>query len=128
MDPDRLRDIPLFEGLSTREREQVARWADEVDVSDGKHLIDEGEFGYEFFVMESGAAEVRHGGEVIATLSAGDFFGELALMEEERRTASVVATDSSTVIVMTRQSFDQMAREMPEVAQRIRDKVASYQR
>lgn len=128
MDPDRLKDIPLFEGLSTREREQIARYADEVDVGEGKHFIDEGEFGYEFFVIESGAADVHHGGEVIASLGPGDFFGELALMDEERRTASVIATESTTVIVMTRQAFDSMAREMPEVAQRIRERVASYRR
>jgi CRP/FNR family transcriptional regulator, cyclic AMP receptor protein len=128
MDPDRLKDIPLFEGLSGKEREQVARWADEVDVSEGKHLVDEGDFGYEFFVIESGAADVQHGSDAIATLGPGDFFGELALMEEERRTASVVATHPSTVIVMTRQAFDSMAREMPDVAQRIRDRVAQYRR
>lgn len=128
MDPDRLKDIPLFAGLSAREREQIARWADEVDVAEGRHLVDEGDFGYEFFVIESGAAEVRHDGQTIATLGTGDFFGELALMDEERRTASVVATEPSRVIVMTRQAFDSMAREMAEVAERIRQRVKSYRR
>jgi len=129
MDPARLNSIPLFEGLSKKEREQVARLADEVDVPEGKQLIEQGEIGWEFFVLESGAVEVRTGDEVIATLGPGDFFGELALQDpEHRRTASVVATAPSTLIVMTGQAFRSVEGEMPEVAKKIRDAVAGYGR
>ena len=123
MDPARLKKIPLFAQLSEREREQVARWADELDVPEGKHLVDEGQFGYEFFVIEEGSADVLQGDTRLAQLGAGDFFGEIALVEEERRTASVVATTPMRAIVMTRRDFRQMESEMPSVCAAIRQAI-----
>jgi CRP/FNR family transcriptional regulator, cyclic AMP receptor protein len=123
MDPARLKTIPLFASLSERERNQVAHWADEVDVAEGKHLIDEGQFGYEFFVIEEGNAQVRHGDETIAQLGPGDFFGEIALVEEQRRTASVIATSPMRAIVMFGRDFRQMESELPGVAARIRQAI-----
>jgi CRP/FNR family transcriptional regulator, cyclic AMP receptor protein len=123
MDPARLKTIPLFASLSDREREQVAQRADEVDVAEGKHLIDEGQFGYEFFVIEEGNAQVRHGDETIAQLGPGDFFGEIALLEEQRRTASVIATSPMRAVVMFGRDFRQMESELPEVAARIRQAI-----
>ncbi len=126
MDPSRLKPIPLFEALSEKERQQVAQWADEVDVGAGKTLIEEGQFGWEFFVIESGAAEVRHGDEVIRTLGPGEFFGELALLEDQRRSASVVTTEPTTVVVMTGREFRQMERDLPEVAAKIQEAIGQY--
>jgi CRP/FNR family cyclic AMP-dependent transcriptional regulator len=123
MDPARLKSIPLFAALSDREREQVARWADEVDVAEGKHLVDEGQFAYEFFVIEEGTAEVRHGEDTVASLGPGDFFGEIALLEHVRRTASVVATSPMRAIVMFGRDFRAMEAELPDVAARIRQAI-----
>jgi CRP-like cAMP-binding protein len=120
MDANRLKQLPLFRSLSEKEREKVAQWADEVDVQQGKHLVDEGQFAYEFFVIEDGTAEVRKGDQKLAELGPGDFFGEIALMEEERRTASVIATTGLRVIVMTRRDFGSMQSELPSVAATIR--------
>jgi CRP/FNR family cyclic AMP-dependent transcriptional regulator len=119
VDPERLRSVPLFTGLEKRELEAIGRLADEVDVPEGKHLVEEGEFGYEFFTLEDGRAEVRRDEETIAELEAGDFFGEAALTGEERRNASVVATSPVTAIVMTRQAFRQMRNDVPSVCERI---------
>ena len=124
MDPNRLRSIPLFTGLEKGEIESVSRWADEVDVPEGRHLVEEGDFGYEFFAIEDGRAEVRHGDEAIAELGPGDFFGEVALSGDARRTASVVATAPLTAIVMTRQAFHSMRGEIPVVCDRIHAAVA----
>lgn len=123
MDADRLTSSPLFEGLSKKEREHVARQADEVDVPAGKVLAQQGELGWEFFVIETGAAEVLVDGEKVAELGPGDFFGELALLgnRDRYRTATVTATDPSTLIVMTRQAFDDFRREAPEAAKRIEE-------
>lgn len=123
MDPVRLKNIPLFADLSDKERSQIGRWADEVEVQEGKHLIDEGRFGYEFFVIEEGTADVTHGDRTIASLGPGDFFGEIALVEAERRTASVIATEAMRAIVMTRRDFAEMQAEMPNVAATIRQAV-----
>jgi CRP/FNR family transcriptional regulator, cyclic AMP receptor protein len=123
MDPARLKKLALFGDLSDKERQQVARWADEVEVPEQKHLIDQGQFGYEFFVIEEGKAEVRRGDEVLAELGPGDFFGEIALLEEDRRTASVIAEEPMRAIVMTRRDFREMQDEMPSVAAKIRQAV-----
>lgn len=123
MDPNRLRSVPLFSGLDKGALETVSRWADEVDASDGETLVEEGDFGYEFFAIEDGRAEVRHGDETIAELGAGDFFGEMALSGDARRNATVVAVAPLTAIVMTRQAFRQMRHEIPAVCERIESTV-----
>lgn len=121
MEASALKAIPLFSRLSERERAAVARWADEVDVPEGKHLVDEGRFSYEFFVIREGTAEVRQGGETIASLGPGDFFGEVGLLGEDHlRTATVVATSPLRVIVMLDRDFAAMDRDLPKVAEDIR--------
>jgi CRP-like cAMP-binding protein len=119
MDPERLRSVPLFAGLEKRELEAISRHADEVDVREGELLVEEGDFGYEFFTIENGRAEVRHDEAVIAELEAGDFFGEQALSGDVRRNASVVAASPMTAIVMSRQAFRQMRNDVPTVCTRI---------
>lgn len=123
MDPKRLKSVPLFEGLSRRDLQQLGRWADEVDIPEGKRLAHQGEFAYEFFVIEDGTADVSKEGRVIATLGPGDFFGEIGLMQTVRRTATVVATSAMRLIVMHRREFSAMEGEMPNVAKEIRTKL-----
>ena len=120
MDPKHLNTIALFANLSRRQREEVARQADEIDVEAGKQLIGEGRFGYEFFVIENGSAEVVRDGRHVADLGPGDFFGEMALLGEVRRTATVVASTPMTALVMTDQAFKSLAHNMPDVADQIR--------
>ena len=100
MDAKRLEPLPLFRDLSRKEREQIARWTDEVDVPAGYHLLEQGRLPHEFFVIEKGTVAVAKDGEHLADLGPGDFFGEIAIMEHDRRTASVVATTPVTAIVM----------------------------
>jgi CRP/FNR family transcriptional regulator, cyclic AMP receptor protein len=120
MDAARLQGIGFFSGLTKQELERVASWTDEVDVSEGQELASEGRFAHEFFVIEDGLADVLKAGESIAELGPGDFFGEIGLLETERRTASVVAKSPMRVIVMFQREFKQMELEMPAVADRIR--------
>ena len=123
MDAKSLERVPLFAGLSHREREQVARWADEIDLPSGKHLLDEGRLPHEFFVILDGEVEVTHDGQLLATLGTGDFFGEIALIEHGRRTASVVTSTPVTLAVMSGSSFDAMRHELPRVAERINEAI-----
>jgi CRP-like cAMP-binding protein len=120
VDADRLKSIPLFANLSDRERAEVARFADEVDVPAGKTLAEEGEFAYEFFVIQQGTAEVTKDGKVLAQLGPDDFFGEIGLVESERRTATVVAKSPMELIVMFGPNFRRLERELPEIAAQIR--------
>ena len=117
---DKLAEIPLFASLSKRDREQIARAADEVQVETGKHLAEQGRFAYEFMAIEEGTAEVTHDGERLAELGPNDFFGEIGLLETERRTATVTATTPLTAIVMFGPNFRHVERELPELAQQIR--------
>ena len=121
MDEHTLADLPLFSTLSRKERKRVARWADEVDIAEGYHLLNEGAFPYEFYVILEGDVAVTRDGETLATLGRGDIVGEIALLEHERRTATVVAASPVRVAVMTRPSFDEMRAEMPDVATRIEE-------
>jgi len=115
----RLKDVPFFSPLTRKELAFVAQQTDELDVSAGKVLAKEGDLGREFFVVESGTAEVTKDGEHIADMGPGDFFGEIALIAEERRTATVTATSPMLVIVMSRASFRAIDRMMPEVHARV---------
>jgi CRP/FNR family transcriptional regulator, cyclic AMP receptor protein len=119
VDAKRLEGVRIFSGLSKKELEQVAGWTDELSVREGYELATEGRFAHEFFVIEEGTAEVVQGGARIADLGPGDFFGEIALLETERRTATVRATSPMEVIVMFEREFKQMERALPAVADRI---------
>ena len=123
MDPSRLEGVAIFSGLTKGELERVSRWADEVSVPAGYELAREGQFAHEFFIIEDGAAAVVVNGDRIAELGAGDFFGEIGLLETERRTATVVATTPMELIVMFEREFRQMEREMPSVATRVRSAI-----
>jgi len=123
MDAKQLEGIGFFSGLSKKELEKLAQWTDEVSVSEGHALATEGQFAHEFFVIEEGSAEVMQNGERIAELGPGEFFGEIGLLETERRTASVVAKTPMQLIVMFQTQFKQMEREMPAVAGRIRSAI-----
>jgi CRP/FNR family transcriptional regulator, cyclic AMP receptor protein len=123
MDAGRLAGVGFFSSLSKQELGKLAQWTDEVSVGEGHELATEGQFAHEFFVIEEGSAAVMQNGERIAELGPGEFFGEIGLLETERRTASVVATTPMQLIVMFQREFKQMEREMPAVADRIRSAI-----
>ena len=128
MDAERLKQLPLFADLPTKQRGRIASWADEIDLPAGKPLIEQGAFAHEFFLITEGTAEVLHDGKHLANLGPGDFFGEIALLEGHRRTASVVTTSPVRVVVMFSREFDAMDRELPEVAERIRQEMLARRR
>ena len=123
MDEARLASIDLFSSLSKRERSEIASRADELDISEGTHLVREGEFAYEFFVIEEGEAEVLRGGEHVASLGPGDFLGEMGIVTRAPRNASVVARSRMRVLVMSEQDFRGIAQMFPSVADQIREAV-----
>jgi CRP/FNR family cyclic AMP-dependent transcriptional regulator len=124
MEQGRLKAVPFFSAMSKSELAAVAQQTDEIDVPAGKVLAREGDFGEEFFVIDAGTAQVTRGGEPIAELGPGDFFGEMALLEEDRRTATVTATTPMSLIVMTRASFRALDRAHPEIHETISKAIA----
>jgi CRP-like cAMP-binding protein len=124
MDARRLQDVALFSSLSKKDRERLSQWVEEIDVPAGEVLAREGTFAHEFFVIEDGSAIVTQGGERIAELGPGDFFGEIGLLETERRTATVVAETPLVAVVMFKREFKQMERQLPAVAAQVRAAIA----
>jgi CRP-like cAMP-binding protein len=123
IEADKLRSLPLFNILPEDERAAIAEYVDAVDVPSGERLISEGDFAYEFFVVEHGQAQVTVEGERVGTLGPGDFFGEVGLMLTGRRTATVTALSPMTLVTMFEQNFRKLEQQYPEVARRLREAV-----
>jgi CRP/FNR family cyclic AMP-dependent transcriptional regulator len=114
-----LRRVPLFAECTKRELAAITRLTTLVDVGPGKELVTEGERAHEFVVLVEGDAEVRQGGKKINTMHAGDFFGEIALVSEGPRTATVTTTTPAVLLVLTRQAFWSLVEEMPTIERRV---------
>jgi CRP/FNR family transcriptional regulator, cyclic AMP receptor protein len=110
-----LKRSPLFEGLSRRHLIEVARLSDDVEVPAGTVLCREGSRGHEFFVIISGEAAVTRGGRHLAALGGGDFFGEIALLEPVRRTATVMAVTSLRFFVISDRAFQSVLDTDPKI-------------
>ena len=107
--------VPIFSSLDPDQLATIANWFDAEDVGEGVKLVGEGSHGYSFFVLAEGTAE----GEELATLRAGDFFGEVAMLDSGRRTASVTSTAPARLFVMFGTEFRQLQDAYPEIADRI---------
>ncbi len=114
-----LANVPLFADLSKKELSQVASIADELDFKAGKTLIREGDPGREFFVLLEGSVEITHGGKPIATRQAPEFFGEVALMCNRPRVATVTTTEPSVALVVTDRDFRHLVTQSPQIALKV---------
>ncbi|MDQ3867440.1 MAG: cyclic nucleotide-binding domain-containing protein [Actinomycetota bacterium] len=114
-----LRRAPLFADLSKDELESLAKGTEDLEVDAGKVLCREGEPAMEFFVIIDGEVEVTRDGRPLRTLRNGDFFGEIALLEDLPRTATVTATTPLRFFVLTRQSFWSLVGRSPEVERKL---------
>ena len=110
-----LRRVPLFEGCSQKELGQIAMLADEIFQPSGATLITEGTKGREFFVLVDGTVDVRRKGRKLGSLDTGDFFGEIALLTETPRTATVVTATPVRLLVITGQAFRRLLDETPAI-------------
>lgn len=120
MDPSRLKSIPLFQDVADEDLRQIATFASEVSVEEGSHLVDEGDFSYQFMAIEEGVAEVLRSGEHVANLGPGDFFGEMGLLEKERRSATVVAKSPMRLVTLTGWDLKRMEKAIPRAVDQIR--------
>jgi CRP-like cAMP-binding protein len=121
LEPSRLKSIPLFQTVPDEELAQIAPFAQETSVAAGTELVREGDFSYQFMAIEEGEVEVLRGGEHVANLVAGDFFGEMGLLERELRNATVIAKSPTKLITLTGWDMKRMERTMPEAVERIRE-------
>jgi len=121
---DLIRKVPLFSRLSKTELRDLAMLADEIDLRNGKEMTRQGAAGREFFVLLEGTADVEKNGRKINTLGPGDFFGEIALVSHEPRTATVTATTPVRTLVITDRSFRRLLDESPQVKTKVMEAMA----
>jgi CRP-like cAMP-binding protein len=114
--PSDLAAVPIFQSLSAAELEEVAAWFEVKDVAAGVRLVGEGTTGYSFFVLHDGEASVTAGGEDVASLGPGDFFGEMALLGPGRRQATVTTASPARVLVLFGDDFQRLRAEHPGIA------------
>jgi CPA1 family monovalent cation:H+ antiporter len=117
--PDDFAGISLFDSLDATARETIAPWFELSDVSPDVKLIGEGASGYSFFVLREGTATVSIDDAEVRTLVPGDFFGELALLGDGQRTATVTTASPSQVLVLFGTEFRRLQQEYPELAVQI---------
>ncbi len=120
-----LAEVPLFKDLPKKHLQKIAQLATRLDLPAGKELTREGEFGHEFLIVLSGEVDVKQGDKVIATRGAGEYFGEIALLDHRPRTATVVAKTPVTVEVIGQREFATMLADEPEVAAQLMSTMAA---
>ena len=111
-----LQHVPLFAGLERKELEQIADSMHERRFSAGDTVVQEGAGGAGFFVVEQGEADVTVGGEHRNTISAGDYFGEIALLTGSERTATIVAKTDMLCYGMTPWDFRPLVESNSTIA------------
>jgi len=111
--------VPLFSACSKRDLQIVARHTEVVQVPAGTEVVTEGGKGDAFFFILSGEAVVRRRGRTVATLGAGQFFGELALLDPAPRDATVVATSPLTVGVLGARVFRAIVADVPAMSEKL---------
>ena len=114
--PEQLAEVPLFESLSADELKAIATLSELRQEDAGAILAGEGSPGYSLFVIQSGSASVTSGGKILTALGPGDFFGEIALLGEGVRTATVTASSAVGLIVMLGSDFRVFERSFPGVS------------
>ena len=116
---DLLKRVPLFSSCTKSELRELARNSDEIDLKDGAVLTREGRPGREFFILVDGTARVSRNGRKLTDLGGGDWFGEIALLTDAPRTATVTATSPVRTLVLTSRAFKAVVETMPSVALKV---------
>jgi CRP-like cAMP-binding protein len=114
-----MRAVPLFAGLLPSELDRVTLVMNPLQASAGDVICAEGSPGHDFYLIADGEAAIERGGHTVAKLSAGDYFGELALLDRGPRSATVRALTDAHLYVLHEQSFAAILNEVPALAQKL---------
>ena len=114
-----IKDVPLFAGLLPSEVDRITLVMRPLELKAGELVCSEGDPGHQFYIIASGEASVERGGQTVTKLHAGDYFGELALLDRGPRSATVRALSDSRVYVLNEQSFVGVLNEVPALAQKL---------
>lgn len=116
---DLIAKVPLFAGCSKTELTEIASIADELDLPEGATLICEDDRGREFLIVIEGTAKVTKKGRKLNDVGPGSFVGEIALIADVPRTATVTATAPVRLLVITDRAFQQLIRKTPSIAAKV---------
>ena len=116
--------VPLFATLTLAQLEHLRPRVDVEPFSAGQVLVHEGRHGYAFYVLHEGEAEVTVEGRVVGQLRRHDFFGEVAILGDGHRHATVTATTDGVAWVLFGTTFRELEKEHPEIASTINDRAA----
>lgn len=119
-----LAKVPLFNGLSKKQLREVSSLATRLDEPAGTQLTKEGRVGNEFIIVLEGEIEIRKGDEVVATRGPGSYVGEIALLDNRPRTATVVAKTPVVIEVIGRREFRTLLADAPELQAEIMNTMA----
>ena len=122
---DLIASVPLFKGLGGKELEQIAQLVDEVDIPAGKVLMRQGETGAEMFVIATGSFRVERNGRFIRDVGPGITIGEMALLSEGPRTATITANEPSRILLAAHREFHQLMEEHPAIRLKILEGLAA---
>jgi CRP-like cAMP-binding protein len=125
---ERLRALPLFGELDHHDLSVVAGWVRELEVEPGETLVEQGGLPRDLIVLERGTVEVVRDGETLALLGPGDVVGEMGLLGQRRAVATVRARDEVRAIAIPPERLDELAEQMPELTERLRQTAADRAR
>jgi CRP/FNR family transcriptional regulator, cyclic AMP receptor protein len=121
---DLLKQVPLFADASRRELREISMVADEVVVPAGSFLAREGASGQELVIIVEGAADVVKRGRKINAVGSGEFVGEIAILTDQPRTASVKTTQPTHALVLTRRDFQTLMKRVPSIQMKVLEALA----
>jgi CRP-like cAMP-binding protein len=116
---DVLRKVPLFANLSKRDLAHIEQIVEEIESKPGEVLIRQGELGRELMLLVDGTARVEQNGREIDRLVSGDVFGEMALLDGKPRSATVITEMPSTLLIVHKQSFDDLLDTVPGLCRQL---------
>ena len=116
--------VPLFAELGRKELQRVGQLTDVMDLSSGRVLMRQGETGSEMMVLVDGTVSVRRDGAVLAERGPGEVLGEMALLSDAPRSATVTLTSDARLLVVARREFNALMDEMPSVRAQIMECLA----
>jgi CRP-like cAMP-binding protein len=114
--PSALKAVPFFSGLDMRQLKTIAESGKEMTYKSGDTIVEEGTMGVGFYMVIDGKVEVRKGAKTLAKLSKGQFFGEMSLIDEEPRSADVVAVQPTKCFTLSTWVFSALIKQHPELA------------
>ena len=122
---DMLAAVPLFSNCTRTELRAIASLGTDVSMADGTVLTEQGKLGSEFFLLVAGHARCLIDGDPVAKFNAGDFFGEMALLDRGVRRATVIADGSADLLVLSAAEFDRLLDSSPSITKKILMEIAS---